>query len=71
VGAALVSLEQATATARRARHNRKAADRRMRAAESFGAATGGRAATAPQEFADCTALATLELEKYFTCDVMG
>src|ERR1039458_4176163 len=52
VGAALVSLEQATATARRARHNRKAA-------------------AAPQESADCTALAALKLKKYFACDVMG
>src|SRR3984893_2225842 len=76
VGAALVLLEQATKRVVRARPSRNTKDRRMRAAESLGAATGGgAAAAAPQESADCTALAALErnleLKKYIACDVMG
>src|ERR1700674_159006 len=75
VGAAFVLSEQATETASKAKPSRRAADRRMRAAKSFGAETGGRAETAPQESADCTALAALELNlelnKYIACDVMG
>src|SRR5260370_33403781 len=55
----------------RARHSSKAADQRMRAAESFGAETGGRAETAPQESADGTALAALEVKEYIAFDVMG
>src|SRR6202790_4130454 len=75
VGAALVLLEQATKRVVRARPSRNTKDRRMRAAESLGAATGGRAAAgAPPGAADCTALAALErnLElKYIASDVMG
>src|SRR5258708_4164341 len=72
VGAALVSFEHATKKPIGARHRRKAANRRIRAAKIFGAATGGRdAATAPQESADCTALAALELRENLDCDVMG
>src|SRR5260370_42395307 len=55
----------------RARHSSKAADQRMRAAESFGAETGGRAETAPQEPADGTALAALEVKEDLAVDVMG
>src|ERR1700694_5107299 len=75
VGAAFVLLEQARETESRAMPSSRAAVRRMRTAKSFGAATGGRAETAPQEAADCTTSATLEvnleLKKYIASDFMG
>src|SRR5277367_1981960 len=75
VGAALVSLEQATETSRVAKHRNRAADARRWTAGIFGAATGGRpSAAAPQGSADCAAL-ELKLNKLdfkiLDCDVMG